>query len=109
MQLDKRILMSLAVLLLAIQAPAVQPLPDLPTEKANAAWLAQNGDATKAFNFLQDKLICPHVDQVRYDLASDLFRWHGPVTGKEMSMGRERFLTQIWYPYFVWGNFHSSF
>jgi hypothetical protein len=92
-------------------------------QQANPVELAESGDATKAFNYAQSgrdaakiyKAVIegrpfhdwPHVDRVWYDDVKQLFHWTGPVTGKEMSMGREQFMKEIWYPYFVWVDSHS--
>jgi hypothetical protein len=50
------------------------------TEDALAA--IESGEATKAFNFLQDRLGKPHVDKVEFDGQSQSFYWKGPRTGK---------------------------
>jgi hypothetical protein len=72
---------------------------DVSMDKEYAFKATQSGNITEGFNFLQDTLQRPHVDQVWYDFQSDLFHWRGPVTGKEMSMSRKRFMREIWYPY----------
>jgi hypothetical protein len=92
-------------------------------QQDNPVELAESGDATKAFNYGQSgrdaakiyKAVIggrpfhdwPHVDHVWYDEATQLFHWTGPETGKETSMGREQFVKEIWYPYFVWIDSHS--
>jgi hypothetical protein len=68
--------------------------------------LAKTGDATEAFNYAQEDR--PHVDQVWYDEATQLFHWKGPKSGKEMSMGRDQFMKEIYYPYFKWVWLHNS-
>jgi hypothetical protein len=65
---------------------------------ANRAQAAE-GDATKAFNFLQDQLGKPHVDEVWHDSDADLFHWRGPKTGSLMAMPREKFEKDILIPY----------
>ncbi len=92
-------------------------------QQVNPVELAQSGDATKAFNYAQSgrdaakiyKAIIegrpfhdwPHVDQAWYDEVKQLFHWTGPQTGKEMSMSRDQFIKDIWYPYFVWIDSHG--
>jgi hypothetical protein len=75
-------------------------------QRINATEWTESGDATKAFNFLQDKLGKPHVDEVWYDFDSDLFHWRGPATGNRMAMSREKFEEDILFPYFTWYNAH---
>ena len=111
MQLSKRILMSLAVLLLASGAQAGKPILGTVIEsdhiypwemqRINASEWAESGDATAAFNFLQDQLGRPHIDEVWYDFDSDLFHWRGPATGNRMAMSREQFTKEILFPYFA--------
>ena len=60
-------------------------------QRINASEWAERGDATKAFNFLQDQLGRPHIDEVWYDFDSDFFHWRGPATGNRMAMTREQF------------------
>jgi hypothetical protein len=48
------------------------------------------------------------VEEVRYDSETDRFYWTGPRTGKPMSMDRERFTTEIFYPYYRWCDRHNS-
>jgi hypothetical protein len=92
-------------------------------QQANPVELAESGDATTAFNRAQDGrdaaeafkavregrevVSRPHVDRVWYDDVKQLFHWTGPVIGKEMSMGREQFIKEVWYPYFLWVDSHS--
>ena len=54
-------------------------------QRINASEWAESGDATKAFNFLQDQLGRPHIDEVWYDFDSDFFHWRGPATGNRMA------------------------
>jgi hypothetical protein len=68
-------------------------------QRINATEWTESGDATKAFNFLQDKLGKPHIDEVWYDFDSDLFHWRGPATGNRMAMSREKFEEDI-FPLF---------
>ena len=76
-------------------------------QRINATEWTESGDATKAFNFLQDQLGKPHVDEVWYDFDSDLFHWRGPATGNRMAMSREKFEEDILFPYFTWYNAHQ--
>ena len=39
-----------------------------------------------AFNFVQDQLQPPHLEEVRYDIDADRFCWKG-LTGKSMLTG----------------------
>ena len=71
------------------------------SQRVIATEYAESGEATKAFNFLQDQLGKPHVDEVWYDFDSDLFHWRGPVSGNRMAMSREQFLKDIFYPYYA--------
>ena len=112
MKLSRLILMPLASLLIATEA-AQAGKPVLGTviesdhiypwemQRINASEWAESGDATKAFNFLQDSLGKPYVDEVWYDFDSDLFHWRGPATGNRMAMSREQFEKEILYPYFA--------
>jgi hypothetical protein len=112
MHLSKPILMSLMALLLATGAQAGKPIlgtviesPDhiYPWEmqRVNASEWTDDGSATKAFNYLQDKLGKSHIDEVWYDFDSDLFHWRGPSTGNRMAMSREKFEKDILFPYFA--------
>jgi hypothetical protein len=75
-------------------------------QETDPVQLAKTGDATEAFNYAQEDR--PHVDQVWYDEATQLFHWKGPKSGKEMSMGRDQFMKEIYYPYFKWVWLHNS-
>jgi hypothetical protein len=68
-------------------------------QRINASEAAEIGDATKAFNFLQDQLSRSEVDEVWYDFDSDLYHWRGPETGNRMAMPREKFEKEILEPY----------
>jgi hypothetical protein len=97
----------LLMVLVATQAPAGQPM----TLKAAAARLAQSGYMTEAFNFVQDTrglTIRPHVAEVWCDSGSNRFYLKGPVTGKEMSMDRDQFIQEIFYPSYLWLKLHTS-
>jgi hypothetical protein len=78
---------------------------------ADPVQLAKTGDATDAFNYVQenreDTLKHPPVDQVWFDETTQLFHWKGPKTGKEMNMGRDQFLKEIYYPYSLWIGLHN--
>lgn len=96
----------------------------LDCQRVTPSELAESGDATKAFNYAQNtrdtvayfKAVkegrpvheWPNVDRVWYEEVTQLFHWTGPTTGKEMSMGRDQFIKEIWYPYFVWIDSHSG-
>jgi hypothetical protein len=98
----------LLLLMLAFgKAQAGYPLPDTGTLKDYASAVTEEGFSLKAFNFVQDTLHRPHVTEVRYDIETDRFYWQGPVTGKPMSMDRERFMTKIWSPYSRWCDQHN--
>ena len=109
MKRSKLILASLASLLIETGVHAGKPILGTVIEsdhiyhwemqRINAAELAESGDATKAFNLLQDQLGKPHVDEVWYDFDSDLFHWRGPVTGNRVAMSREQFEKEILFPY----------
>jgi hypothetical protein len=119
MKLSKLILVSLTTLLIAASAAyAGKPDPDagIPVlgtviesdhvypwemQRINAGDEAENGDALKAFNFLQDQLGRPRIDEVWYDFDSDFFHWRGPETGNRMAMTRVKFLREILYPYYA--------
>ena len=84
MKISKLILMSLASLLIVTEvAPAGKPVLGTVIEsdhiypwemqRINATEWTESGDATKAFNFLQDSLGKPQVDEVWYDFDSDCF------------------------------------
>jgi hypothetical protein len=81
-------------------------------QETDPVQLAKTGDATEAFNYAQenreDGAKHPPVDQIWYDEGTQLFHWKGPKTGKEMSMSRDQFLTEIYYPYFKWVWLHNS-
>jgi hypothetical protein len=81
-------------------------------QHADPVQLAKTGDATEAFNYVQENREdgAKHlpVDQVWYDEAKQLFHWKGPKIGKEMSMSRDQFMTEIYYPYFKWIWLHNS-
>jgi hypothetical protein len=66
--------------------------------------VTKEGQSLAAFNFVQDRLYRPHLSAITYDPASDRFYWKEPLTGKPMSMDRERFFTEIWYPYLEWND-----
>jgi len=109
-------ILTLLLWLLALTAPAkggehrpsLISLPDPDELKAYIASMSQDGFPLKAFNFVQDTRHQPHVAQVRYDIETDRFYWQGPRTGKEMSMDRERFMTQVWAPYTHWCELHPA-
>ena len=111
------ILATLANLLLATGVQAGKPITGTIIEsdhiypwemqRVNATEDAESGDAMKAFNFLQDQLGKPHVDDVWYDFDSDLFHWRGPATGNRMAMSREQFEEEIILPYARWYNAHN--
>jgi hypothetical protein len=82
------------------------PVPDTDDLKGYALGITENGQSLTAFNFVQDTLHRPHIGEIRYDEQTDRFYWKGPVTGKEMSMDRERFMTKIWSPYCRWDDLH---
>jgi hypothetical protein len=69
------------------------PVPDTETLQAYAVGVTNDGLSLKAFNYVQDTLGRPHVEEVRY---------------KPMSMDRERFMTEIWSPYSHWCDLHNS-
>jgi hypothetical protein len=81
------------------------PFPLGRMQRLNATELAEKGpngepsEATGAFNYLQDKLGKPHVKEVTYDPDADRFRWRGPVSGRRMSMSREKFWEEVCLPY----------
>jgi hypothetical protein len=119
--------MRLKIFLLILAGTAVQGgYPSLWVQsQRDAAELATSSDATVAMNFIQNTRDAaedfkaakegrpihdwPHVDRVWYDGVTQLFHWCGPVTDKEMSMSRKQFMGEIWYPYFVWIDLHTSF
>jgi phospholipase C len=69
-------------------------------QRIRATEAVESGDATKAFNFLQDQFGKPRVDEVWYDFDSDFYHWRGPATGNRMAMTREKFEKEIPYPYY---------
>jgi hypothetical protein len=71
------------------------PVPDTDTLKAYAASVTQDGQSLAAFNYVQDTLGRPHVEEIRYDSDTDRLYWKGPRTGKEMSMDRERLKNRV--------------
>jgi hypothetical protein len=84
------------------------PVPDTDDLKAYATGITDDGLSLKAFNYVQDLQRRPHVEEIRYEPETDRFYWKGPVTGKLMSMDRERFMSEIWSPYSHWCDLHSS-
>jgi hypothetical protein len=76
------------------------------SQRVNATEWTESGYATQAFNWLQDSLGKPRIDEVWYDFDSDLFHWRGPATGNRMAMSREKFEEEILFPYFTWYNAH---
>jgi hypothetical protein len=85
--------------IMAVTALA-QIRPDLWPQGWHAGGLANERDATKAFNFLQDALGKPQVSRVYGDPSRELYVWKGPRSGKWMSMGREGFDDNIMEPYY---------
>jgi hypothetical protein len=41
----------------------------------------------------------PNAKIVHYDSATDTYNWIGPKLHKRMSLKREEFNDQVWYPY----------
>jgi hypothetical protein len=107
-QLQSHIPILLLLLMLAVgKAQAGYPVPDTEALKAYVAAVTEEGLSLKAFNYVQDLQRRPHVAEVRYDIDTTAFIWKGPVTGKPMSMDRERFMTEIWSPYSHWCDLHN--
>jgi hypothetical protein len=69
-------------------------------QRIRATEAVESGAALKAFNFLQDQLGKPQVDEVWYDFDSDFYHWRGPATGNRMAMSRVKFEREILYPYY---------
>jgi hypothetical protein len=44
----------------------------------NATTAVNDSISLAAFNFVQDQLQRPHVEEVRYDIDADRFYWKGP-------------------------------
>ena len=83
------------------------PVPDLDQLKAYATAVTEEGLSLKALNYVQDTRKCPHVTALSYDREADRFYWQGPVTGKLISMDRERFFREIWSLYSDWCDQHN--
>ena len=69
-------------------------------QRIRATEAAESGAAVKEFNYLQDQLGKPQVDEVWYDFDSDFYHWRGPATGNRMAMTRVKFEREILYPYY---------
>jgi hypothetical protein len=85
---------------MAVTAPA-KIRPDLWPRGWHAGGPANEREATKAFNFLQDSLGMPNVDRVYVDDEKWDYVWKGPRTGKWMSMSGEEFEEDILEPYYM--------
>jgi hypothetical protein len=105
---SKRILLGLLLVAGTALAGRDQESDAIPfgrMQRLNATEFAEKGpngepsEATDAFNYLQDQLGKPHVKGVTYDPDADRFRWRGPVSGRKMSMSREKFWEEICLPY----------
>jgi hypothetical protein len=88
------ILTAIASLTIAITGHATDYIADAGSDE----------EATTAFNDLQDQFGRPHAKIVHYDSATDTYHWIGPKLHKRMSLKREEFNDQVWYPY--WKSHH---
>jgi hypothetical protein len=66
----------------------------------------QTSGITDAFNDLQEQLGKPHVKEVFFHPGpsffhdgGDYFYWRGPKIGKRMTMSRERYSEEIYFPW----------
>jgi hypothetical protein len=87
-KLKRIILTAIASLTIATTGHATDYIPDAGSDE----------DATAAFNWLQDQFSKPHAS-VHYDAATNTYNWIGPKFHKRMSIKRDAFDEQAWYPY----------
>jgi hypothetical protein len=83
------ILTAIASLTIATTGHATDYIPDAGSDK----------EATTAFNDLQDQFGRPRAKIVHYDSTTDTYNWIGAKLHKRMSLKREAFNDQVWYPY----------